>query len=137
MRFLIANIDLIQIKTMLPSTASHKQYGQQYRNGDWFRGQHNGMSTRGIIVAQGRKPRATIPSGDIPLCSPLDQKPFVLLPGLRPGITQLQQETSTVCVAGTKGECQVTTPEFIGSLVYYLHQNSDSRRHINKACRML
>ena len=51
-----------------------------YTNGDWFRGQHNGMSPRGIIVAQGRRPRATmIQRGDIPLCCTLNQSPFVLL----------------------------------------------------------
>ena len=39
---------------------------KQALNDDWFRGQHNGMSPRGIIVAQGRRPRATmIPRGDI------------------------------------------------------------------------
>ena len=38
------------------------------------------MSPRGIIVAQGRRPRATmIPRGDIPLCYTLNQSPFVLL----------------------------------------------------------
>ena len=51
-----------------------------YTNGDWFRVQHNGVSPRGIIVAQGRRPRATmIPRGDIPLCCTLNQSPFVLL----------------------------------------------------------
>ena len=42
-----------------------------YTNGDW---------PREIIVAQGRRPRATmIPRGNIPLCCTLSQSPFVLL----------------------------------------------------------
>ena len=58
----------------------HLKTSQYYTNGDWFRGQHYGMSPRGINVAQGRRPRATmIPRGDIPLCCTLNQSPFVLL----------------------------------------------------------